>query len=309
MRSSGRPMRWLKGIWNWLTGPETGRSSAEIVPSAPDEQRARNAGWRDVFRLVELLEKYGAEYVLVGGYALSFNGLTRQTGDVDILVPATPENNRRWIAALSELPDGAAKELFEIADDPFTARDAAAPSGPGVIRVIDEFVVDVLPAACGLSYDELKPHVRRTSTQWGQINVLDLEGLRLTKQSPRGKDRVDLQHIEAALRAIQGRVSERVAAMSRRDFVAETPPADDSIEFKVEQPSAPSRDVETRPLAKAIVERALARGIALDEAFEDRLSIYGDAASLGKMLEAADRITDFHAYASEIGIEDPKSRP
>ncbi|MCS3926251.1 tRNA A37 N6-isopentenylltransferase MiaA [Bradyrhizobium elkanii] len=71
-------------------------------------------GWRDVFRLIELLEKHGAEYVLIGGYALSFNGLTRQTGDVR---PTTPENNRRWIAALSELPDGAAKELFEIADD------------------------------------------------------------------------------------------------------------------------------------------------------------------------------------------------
>jgi hypothetical protein len=247
--------------------------------------------------------------VLVGGYALSFNGLTRQTGDVDILVPTTPENNRRWIAALSELPDGAAKELFEIADDPFTVRDAGTPSGPGVIRVIDEFVVDVLPAACGLTYDELKPHVRRASTQWGPINVLDLEGLRLTKRSPRGKDRVDLQHIEAALRAIQGRVSERVAAMSRRDFVAETPPSDDSIEFKVEEVSAPSPDAETRPLAKAIVARALARGIALDEAFEDRLSIYGDPATLGKMLEAADQITDFHAYASEIGIEDPNSQP
>jgi hypothetical protein len=35
-------------------------------------------------------------------------------------------------------------------------------------------------------------------------------------------------------------VSERVAAMSRRDFVAETPPADDSIEFKCE--SDPKRD-------------------------------------------------------------------
>jgi hypothetical protein len=302
-------MRWLKEIWNWLTGPTTGRSSAEIAPASADEEHARNAGWRDVFRLIELLEKHGAEYVLVGGYALSFNGLNRQTGDVDILVPTTPENNRRWIAALSELPDGAAKELFEIADDPFTVRDAGAPSGPGVIRVIDEFVVDVLPAACGLSYDELKPHVRRTSTQWGPINVLDLEGLRLTKQSPRGKDRVDLQHIEAALRAIQGRVSERVAAMSRRDFVAETPPADDSIEFKAEQPSALSPEVETRPLARAIIERALARGIALDEAFEDRLSIYGDAATLEKMLEAADQITDFHAYASEIGIQDPKSQP
>jgi hypothetical protein len=302
-------MRWLKEIWNWLTGPETGRSSAEIIPAYADEEHARNAGWRDVFRLIELLEKHGAEYVLVGGYALSFNGLTRQTGDVDILVPTTPENNRRWIAALSELPDGAAKELFEIADDPFTVRDAGTPSGPGVIRVIDEFVVDVLPAASGLTYDELKPHVRRTSTLWGPINVLDLEGLRLTKQSPRGKDRVDLQHIEAALRAIQGRVSERVAAMSRCDFVAEAPPSNDSIEFKVEEVSAPSPDAETRPLAKAIVARALARGIALDEAFEDRLSIYGDAATLAKMLEAADQITDFHAYASEIGIEDPNSQP
>ncbi len=83
-------------------------------------------------------------------------------------------------------------------------RDAAGPSGPGVIRVIDEFVVDVLPKACGLTYDDLKPHIRRTSTNWGPINVLDLEGLRLTKQTPRGKVKVDLQHIEAALRAIQG---------------------------------------------------------------------------------------------------------
>jgi hypothetical protein len=93
---------------------------------------------------------------------------------------------------LKRTPDGAAKELFKIADDPFTVRDAAATSGLGVIRVIDEFVVDVQPAAYGLTYDELKPHIRITSTPWGPINVRDLEGLRLTKQSPRGKDRVDL---------------------------------------------------------------------------------------------------------------------
>ena len=67
-------MRWLKEIWNWLTGLETGRSSAEIIPAYADEEHARNAGWRDVFRLIELLEKHDAEYVLVGGYALSFNG-------------------------------------------------------------------------------------------------------------------------------------------------------------------------------------------------------------------------------------------
>ncbi len=136
--------------------------------------------------------------------------------------------------------------------------------------------------------------------------MLDLEGLRLTKQSPRDKDRVDLQHIEAALRAIQGRVSERVAAMARRDFVTERPPADESIEFKVEQPVVSSSDDETRLLARAIVERGRARGIVLDEALEDRLAIYGNPAALKTMLEAADGITDFDAYASEIGIDIPE---
>ena len=85
------------------------------------------------FEILELMEKHGAEYVVVGGYALSFNGLTRQTGDVDILVPTTPENNRRWISALSKLPDGAAKELFEIADDPFTVRDAGTPKPLNIV--------------------------------------------------------------------------------------------------------------------------------------------------------------------------------
>ncbi len=97
--------------------------------------------------------------------------------------------------------------------------------------------------------------------------------------------------------------------MSRRDFVTETPLADESIEFKVEQPSGPAPDGATRELAKAIIERARARGITLDESFEDRLAIYGNPDSLKKMLEAADRIADFDAYASEIGIEDPKSKP
>ncbi|MCS3926252.1 hypothetical protein M2175_001283 [Bradyrhizobium elkanii] len=174
-----------------------------------------------------------------------------------------------------------------------------------MIRVIDEFVVDVLPAACGLTYDELKPHVRRTSTQWGPIDVLDLEGLRLTKQSPRGNDRVDLQRIEAALRAskdgcpsasrpCRDATSCRDAAVRRQHRI---------------QGRAGFRPFFGRRNPVSGESEALARGIALDQAFEDRLSIYGDAATLGKMLEAADQITDFHAYASEIGIEDPNSQP
>ncbi|MGH7294300.1 MAG: hypothetical protein ACRELB_05180 [Polyangiaceae bacterium] len=62
-------------------------------------------------RVAELLEAEHVEYALIGGYALALQGIVRLTEDVDILVEPTPENARRWVRALSKLPDGAAKEL------------------------------------------------------------------------------------------------------------------------------------------------------------------------------------------------------
>jgi hypothetical protein len=64
-----------------------------------------------VRRVAELLEAEHVEYALIGGYALALQGIVRLTEDIDILVEPTPENARRWVRALSQLPDGAAKEL------------------------------------------------------------------------------------------------------------------------------------------------------------------------------------------------------
>jgi hypothetical protein len=66
----------------------------------------RPATWEDVKRLARYLEEAGAEYALIGGYALAANGLVRQTEDIDILVDPSVDNSRRWIVALSRLPDG-----------------------------------------------------------------------------------------------------------------------------------------------------------------------------------------------------------
>jgi len=48
----------------------------------------RPATWEDLKRLARYLEEAGAEYALIGGYALAANGLVRHTEDIDILVPA-----------------------------------------------------------------------------------------------------------------------------------------------------------------------------------------------------------------------------
>lgn len=192
-------MNWLRAVWRRLAGrpalpPPSRAPAAPPVPAAT----TRPAVWADVETVTTALEKHDVAYVLVGGYALYANGLIRNTGDVDIVVRDTPDNNRRWIAALSELPDGAAKEMLG-EDHPFPTDAAETDDQPGVIRVFDVFVVDVMPMACGLSYDDLRPHIVRLERGGRGINVLDLEGLLLTKRSPRDKDQLDRQTIELAL--------------------------------------------------------------------------------------------------------------
>ncbi len=144
-----------------------------------------------------LLEQYRVDYVLIGGYALQAHGITRATTDIDIVVRNSPANNAGWIAALGHLPDGATKVLEGDAE-PFRTDDGATEE-PGTIRVLDEFVVDVMPAACALTYEDLEPFIGRVEGNGNAINVLNLDGLLLTKRGVRPKDQGDRVLIERAL--------------------------------------------------------------------------------------------------------------
>jgi hypothetical protein len=152
----------------------------------------RPATWEDVKRLARYFEEAGVDYAIIGGYALAAHGLARFTEDVDVLVDPAPENSRRWIVALSRLPDRAAQEL---ADDP----DVFAAGQRYAIRVNDEITVDVLPSAAGHGWDELKQHIVARDIDGVRIRILDLEGLLKTKDVPRPKDQADADAIRRAL--------------------------------------------------------------------------------------------------------------
>src|SRR5882757_9667288 len=109
----------------------------------------RPATWEDVERLATYLNAAGAKYALIGGYAIAAHGFNRFSEDVDILVDPAPDNTRRWIGALTQLPDGATRELIG-------QEDIFQSEGPYAIRVNDEFTVDVMPSACGHRWDELE---------------------------------------------------------------------------------------------------------------------------------------------------------
>lgn len=181
-------------MWTWLR--TLFRSLRRNRNEAPDGVNAqaytRPATWEDVLQVARLLNRHGVRYVLVGGYALAAHGYVRMTEDVDIAVAPEPENSRRWVAALAELPDRAAAELSG-EPDPFQGDYLHA------IRINDEFTVDVLPSVAGVPFAELEGHAVFLEFEGERIPVLDLDGLLLTKQGVRVKDQADAELLRRAV--------------------------------------------------------------------------------------------------------------
>lgn len=135
--------------------------------------------------MLDLLRRFQSEnvaYVLVGGHAVRLNGFSRNTEDIDVLLPSSLENGVRVIRALSFLPSS--REL--------RAEWFAPPAGePENIRVADDLLIDLLFAANGQTYESLLDHVRTIVVDGVQIRTLDIDGLLKTKTDYRDKDRID----------------------------------------------------------------------------------------------------------------------
>jgi predicted nucleotidyltransferase len=156
------------------------------------DEYSRPASLDDLKQLLAALNEAGAEYLLVGGYALAAHGYQRATTDIDIVVPANLEAGKRIKDALMILPDQAARDI-----------DPAWFSEGENIRVADAFVVDILLNANGLTYETLKPYVETIELDGIPVRTISLEGLLLTKQTLRDKDASDRIVIERALDIIR----------------------------------------------------------------------------------------------------------
>jgi predicted nucleotidyltransferase len=152
----------------------------------------RPATWEDVKKLARLLNEAGVQYALVGGYAIAAHGFNRFSEDIDILVNPDAENSRRWVLALSELPDHATRELA--ADSDVFANDARY-----ALRVNDEITIDIMPSIAGYTWKEMQSHIETIDLDGVPLPLLNLEGLLLTKQGARPKDQMDAALLSRAL--------------------------------------------------------------------------------------------------------------
>lgn len=149
--------------------PTPAPGGEEKVPRAPR--------LKDLSRLCAELNRLGARYVVVGGFAVIQAGYARFTDDLDLLVDASPENERLVFEALRCLPDQAVNQL-----EPGDVQKFI------VVRVGDEILVDLMKSSCGVDYAEAIKDAEFSEIDGVRVPFASPQTLWRMKQTQREKD-------------------------------------------------------------------------------------------------------------------------
>lgn len=135
--------------------------------------------------LIELADA-GADFVVVGGYAVAFHGHVRATKDLDVLVRPDPENARRVYRALAEF--GAPLENFEVTVDDFA-------NYSGVLQIgLPPRRIDIIKKASGITFDEARDEGLHFDLEGRRIPIIGLQALIKNKLAAgRDQDLVDVK--------------------------------------------------------------------------------------------------------------------
>jgi Nucleotidyl transferase AbiEii toxin, Type IV TA system len=166
----------------------------------------------DLGRILTTPDRYGVEYLVVGGLGARAHGATRPTQDVDFVPSSSGENLDRLAGALRELgarlrvagmTDEEARQLPIVVDGPTLAAFGSTTwaTDAGSIDVLHD-----LPTATGRrSYDDLLSRSTTTSLDGIIIRVAALEDIIASKKhADRAKDRESLPELEELQRRRPG---------------------------------------------------------------------------------------------------------
>jgi predicted nucleotidyltransferase len=141
---------------------------------------------RDFFDMLSALSEAGAEFMIVGAYALAVHARPRATGDIDIWVNPAPANAERVMRALVAF--GA--PLHDLTTADLTRPDTVFQIG------VDPCRIDILSGVSGLRFEEAWTRRVELEIEGAMVPVLGREDLIANKRaSNRAKDRLDLEHL------------------------------------------------------------------------------------------------------------------
>jgi hypothetical protein len=142
-----------------------------------------NSDYRD---LLIALADAGAEFLLIGGWALALHGYGRGTDDMDVFVRSTPENAERVFKALVEF--GAPVAVHSVTAGLF------ANAGYGYRIGIRPNLIELLTSIDGVTFDEAKSGRQYFDLEGRQIPYIGRTMLLKNKRAAgRAKDLADIE--------------------------------------------------------------------------------------------------------------------
>lgn len=156
----------------------------------------------DAERIVEVLDRHGVAYVLVGGIAARLHGATRLTEDLDLCPAWQPDNLERLATALRELDARLRDAPEDVVFPPITARTLRELRiGTWATSAGDLDVLHDIPGHDPHhpnDYDRLAPRADRREFLGVAILVADLGDIIVSKEvADREKDREALPELWA----------------------------------------------------------------------------------------------------------------
>ncbi len=141
---------------------------------------------QDFREFIQLLNDHDVKYLVVGGYAVSFHGYPRFTGDIDFWIAISNDNSVKIAQVLREF--GFAQLKLEPKD--FMEKDTIIQLGHEPNRI------DILTSISGLSFNDCIEKSIEANFDGLKIKFIDLNNLRINKASTgRAKDIGDLENL------------------------------------------------------------------------------------------------------------------
>jgi len=140
----------------------------------------------DFKEFLRSLNAHKVEYLLIGGYAVSYHGYPRATADMDIWVAIHPANADRVVAALKEF----GFDLPDLSPELFLRQWQIIRLGVPPVRI------EIATTISGVDFAECYASRVQDTLDGVLVNLINLNHLKANKKaSGRHQDLADLEHL------------------------------------------------------------------------------------------------------------------
>ncbi len=140
----------------------------------------------DFKEFLKLINAHQVEYLLIGGYAVSYHGYPRATVDMDIWIAMHPANSERIVSVLKEF----GFDLPELSPELFLKEWQIIRLGVPPVRI------ELAMTVSGVNFNECYAERVADILDGVKVNLISLRHLKINKKaSGRHQDLADLENL------------------------------------------------------------------------------------------------------------------